>query len=162
LGAEGQAGLLGNEVGAYRICDAADERDGGEADDLGAEKRKGRDFLVVLEKVGPAHGAEDEGQIDAGDAESDFAPVSLGQLSAEHAEVEVELLAAPDKESYERGQDNQAQGQLILLQAFSVSIGTFILWARPGLGLFHNEVRWLICEIRLSILEWLFAGAEAR
>ena len=51
----------------------------------------------MLEQRSPADGTKDEGEVDAADAEGDLAPVSLGQLGAEDAEVEVEFLVAPDK-----------------------------------------------------------------
>ena len=93
----------------------------------------------MLEQRGPADRAEDKAEIDAADAESDFAPVGLGQLCAEDAKLEVEFLLSPDKERYQRGQDDQAQYQLFLLQAFSVSIGDFIVW--PGLFREVTEMR---------------------
>src|ERR1700739_1074276 len=119
LRTEGQAGLFGDEIGADRVGYAANEGDGGEPDHLGAEKRKGRHFFVGAEEQRPANGTENVGEIDAGGADGDFRPVGLGYLFAEDMEVEVESLAAPEKEPNQRSEHHQTQNPLLLVQAFS-------------------------------------------
>ncbi len=45
LGADGKIDAAGDERGADDVCEAAEERDRGETDELRADQREGRDFL---------------------------------------------------------------------------------------------------------------------
>ena len=120
LGTEREAGLFGDQVGADGVGHAAQQRDGGEADDLRPEQRKQADFFVGLEQPGPARGAEGIAKEDAADGDADSGPVGQGNLRAKDAEVEVNAAAAPEDKRDQRSQDQQAQKQMVLLQAFSV------------------------------------------
>ena len=95
-------GLTGDAAGAR---DAADERDRGKADDLGAEQREGRNFFVVAEQEGPAHGAKDVAEVDAAGGERDTGPVGHGELSTEGGEIEMDAATPPNDERDEREED---------------------------------------------------------
>ncbi len=129
LRADGQAGLFGDEVGADGVGYAADERDGGEAHDLGAEEREGRDALVVADELGPAEGAKDVTEIDAADAEGDETPVGVGDLLCEDAEVKVNFAAAPGDEDSDEGNEDEADDDLLFLQ---VGSRFYRLYGREG------------------------------
>ncbi len=113
-------GLFGDQVRPHRVGEAADERHRGEADDLGSQQREERDLFVVPHQHGPARCAEDEGEINAGDANGDLAPVGACNLRAKDVKVEVNSGTSPKGQGGQRQQQNQAQNPLALLHAFSV------------------------------------------
>lgn len=120
LGADGEAGFAGDEVGADEVGDAADEGDGGESDDLGAEQGEEADPFIVADEECPADSAKDIGEIDGGGGDADVCPVGLLELVNEGVEVEGVLMLGVGAEGYEDGEEDEAEDELILLQTDSV------------------------------------------
>src|SRR3984957_628157 len=79
------------------------------------------DLLHVAKQHGPAHGAENIGEINASGTDGDLGPVGGGQLRAKQAKVEVNPASRPEDEC---GQNDNGDGSNdhISLQAVSVRL----------------------------------------
>src|SRR5580692_8104463 len=142
LRAERETGLFRDEIGANGIGNAADERNGGEPDDLGTDERKRGDFLCVADQKTPAKGAKDEAKVNAGGSETDEAPVSERDLGPENAEIEVNAGTGPESQSGKRREHDKACNPLASFQSVSsagielsllmFSRGWSALWRKKG------------------------------
>ena len=56
---------------------------------MGSEEREQADLFVVPQQQSPANRPEDIPEIDAGEADTNFAPVGQGKLRAKRSEIEV-------------------------------------------------------------------------
>ena len=90
LGADGKLHAPGDERRADDVGEAAEEGDGGEADELRADEGEGRDPLGGGEEDRPARGAQPVGGIDERDAGGDVNPGDVAELLPEHGPVEVD------------------------------------------------------------------------
>ena len=74
LRADGELDALGDESGTDDVGEAAEEGDGGEADELRGDEDEGRDAFGGGEEDRPARGAQPVGGVDEGDADGDVGP----------------------------------------------------------------------------------------
>ena len=78
------------------------------------------ELLVVPQKIGPAQRPKNVCRINANEADGDAPPVHHCQLHAELVPVKLVSVLSINADSNKHRQHNQAQDQLILLQANSV------------------------------------------
>jgi len=101
LRADGEADFFGDERGAGDVGEAAEERDGGKADELRADEREGRDFFRRRDEDGPARRAQPVGGVDERNAGGDTRPGDVMKLLAEGDPVELDFAAIGEDDDCE-------------------------------------------------------------